>query len=50
MWDTEEERTVKMSLRILAQSATATGEPASHRNRGQIGTVSRVEIVFSTVS
>lgn len=47
MWDTEGERTVKMNLRILAQSA---GEPASHRNRGQVGTVSRVEIMFSVGS
>lgn len=43
MWDTEEEGTVKTNLRFLAQS---TGEPASHRNRGQAGATSKAEFMF----
>lgn len=33
-----------MNLRFLAQSA---GEPASHRNRGQIGIMSRAEFMLN---
>lgn len=43
--EAQERRALEMTLRFLAQSA---GEPASHRNRGQIGTRSRAEFMLNT--